>query len=40
MSWETVDDMPLNDFFDTFVLYDKLQNPSDYIPAEEIFKPC
>lgn len=37
--YKTVDDMDIDDFFDMVLVYDKVQNPDDYIPAEEIFKP-
>lgn len=39
MSWDVVDNMALGEFFDVVALYDKMMNPNDYIPAEEIFKP-
>ena len=31
--------MDVEDFFDLVLVNDKLQNPDDYIPAEEIFRP-
>lgn len=39
ISYETVDKMSVNEFFDMVLLYDKMSNPNDYIPAEEIFRP-
>lgn len=38
-SFETVDNMGIDDFFDLVLLHDKLQNPKDYLTAEEIFHP-
>ena len=35
--YKTVDNMPVGEFFDIVVLYDKLTHPEDYIPAEEYF---
>ena len=39
MDYNTVDKLLVDEFFDIVVLYDKLQHPADYIPAEEIFRP-
>lgn len=36
-SYETVDNMPLSDFFDMVILYDKINHPDDYVPAERLF---
>ena len=38
-SFQTVDEMSVDDFFDMVIVHDKLTNPNDYIPAEEIFRP-
>jgi hypothetical protein len=40
MHWscDVVDKMSLAEFFDIVVLYDKMQNPDNYTPAEDIFR--
>lgn len=36
--YSTISNTPLEDFLDIVVLYDKMQNPQDYQPVEDIFR--
>jgi len=37
LSFDVVDRMNVEEFFDIVLLYDKMNHPDDYIPAEEFF---
>ena len=37
--YNTIDNMDVEQFFDVIVLYDKMLNPEDYVPVEDILKP-
>ena len=38
-NFNEVDEMDLSDFFDVYVLTDKMNHPDDYLPAEFFFHP-